>query len=168
MSGGLTKTPLSLLQARGAPNSDVRFSGSEVVTEADQNINNAGIASANYDSQTGTLTLNLVNGSKMQITGFMTAGDIGVGPAGPQGNSGSNGADGLIGEAGERGVSGCAGPAGAPGATGPKGEMGPQGPEGPPGPTGPQGPAGKDGKVDVYIQTADPGAVGPGALWVRP
>lgn len=164
----LTRTPISMLDSRGEPNSDVRFNGDEVVAVPDEDINNTGIASANYDSSTGTLTLNLVNGQKLVIDGFMTQGSIGVGPAGSQGIAGTDGTDGLLGTDGQQGPQGCQGPPGRPGATGPRGAMGPQGPQGDIGPTGPKGDPGADGKVDVYIQTEDPGAVGAGALWIRP
>lgn len=166
--GGLTRTPLSMLEANGDPDSDVRFDGSEVVAEKDASLNNAGVIAGHFDDATGVLTLTLVNGQKVQISGFMTQGDIGTGPAGPQGIGGTDGTDGLLGEDGAQGPQGCQGPPGTPGATGPRGAMGPQGPEGPAGPQGEKGDPGVDGKVDVYIQTEDPGAVGPGALWVRP
>lgn len=166
--GGLTRTPLSMLEARGEPGSDVRFSGEQVHTEPGADINNTGIVNGNFDDASGTLTLNLMNGQKVQIRGFMTQSDIGTGPEGPQGLSGMNGTDGLLGEDGLQGPPGCQGPPGAPGPTGPKGEVGPQGKQGDIGPTGPTGPKGDDGQVDIYIQTEDPGAVGAGALWIRP
>lgn len=166
--GGLTRTPLSMLEARGAPNSDVRFDGREVNTQKDENINNTGVTSGKFDDVTGTLSLTLVNGQSVEIRGFMTHGDIGVGPEGPQGIGGVDGTDGLLGEDGLQGPPGCQGPPGTPGVTGPQGEMGAQGEAGPPGMTGPTGPKGDDGQVDIYIQTEDPGAVGAGALWIRP
>lgn len=166
--GGLTRTPLSMLEARGVPNSDVRYDGFEVKTQEDQNMNNTGVISGKFNDVTGTLSLTLVNGQSVEIRGFMTPGDIGVGPSGPQGIGGVDGADGLLGEDGLQGPPGCQGPPGTPGVTGPQGEMGAQGEAGPPGATGPTGPKGDDGQVDIYIQTADPGAVGAGALWIRP
>jgi len=166
--GGLTKTPLSMLDAYGDPDSDVRFSGESVFTSKDQNLNNAGLHAGHFDDATGVLTVTLVNGQKMQIAGFMTQGDIGTGPAGSQGIGGVDGTDGLLGEDGLQGPAGCQGPPGTPGATGPRGEMGPQGGEGPPGIQGAKGDNGENGQVDIYIQTADPGPVGAGAFWVRP
>lgn len=165
---GLTKTPLSMLDAIGEPNSDVRFDGGEVITSPEQNINNLGVQSGFFDDATGILTLQLVSGQKIQVSGFMTQGDIGTGPAGAQGIGGVDGTDGLLGRDGDPGPAGCQGPPGTPGSTGPRGEMGPAGAEGPVGPIGPTGPKGEDGKVDIYIQSDDPGSVGAGALWIRP
>lgn len=164
----LTRTPLSMLEAKGEPNSDVRFTGKEVTTQPDVDINNSGLQSAHFNDTSGILTLVLMNGESIEISGFMTQGDIGEGPVGPQGISGIDGTDGLLGQDGERGPTGCQGPPGTPGATGPRGEMGPQGPEGPQGPQGDKGDPGEDGVIDIYIQTEDPGSVGAGALWVRP
>jgi len=166
--GGLTRTPLSMLEARGRPNSDVRYDGKEVGTQEDEDINNTGVIGGSFNDVTGTLKLTLVNGQSIEIRGFMTQGDIGVGPAGAQGIGGVDGTDGLLGEDGLQGPPGCEGPPGTPGATGPQGEMGAQGEMGPMGATGATGPKGEDGKVDIYIQSADPGAVGAGALWIRP
>ena len=165
---GLTKTPLSMLEALGEPDSDVRFSGESVYTERDQNINNTGLQTGHFDDATGILTITLVNGQQLQIAGFMTQGDIGMGPPGTQGIGGTDGTDGLLGEDGLQGPAGCQGPPGTPGATGPRGEMGPQGAEGPQGAQGAKGDPGEDGQVDIYIQTEDPGPVGAGAFWVRP
>lgn len=165
---GLTKTPLSMLESKGSPGSDVQFDGKSVVAVEEENVNNSGVLGGSFDDASGTLTLSLVNGETIQVSGFMTQGDIGVGDSGAQGISGVDGTDGLLGGDGEQGSTGCAGPAGTPGATGPGGAVGPQGNEGPVGPEGREGVAGIDGAVDVYIQTEDPGAVGPGALWVKP
>lgn len=157
-----------MLEAMGDPDSDVRFDGESVTTQKDANINNAGVVAGHFDDASGQLTLTLMNGQKVIVGGFMTQGDIGTGPAGPSGLGGVDGTDGLLGEDGAQGPQGCQGPPGTPGATGPRGALGPQGPEGPAGPEGAKGDPGTDGKVDVYIKTADPGAVGAGALWVRP
>ena len=166
---GLTRTPLTMLDARGTPNSDVRFDGENITLSADENPNNLGVTGGNFDDATGTLTLNLANGNSLSISGFMTLGNIGVGPAGPQGLSGSDGTDGLFGTDGESGITGCAGPAGAQGLQGPQGVPGLRGATGPAGPTGPTGPAGAAGVLQVFIQTADPASSArPGALWVRP
>ena len=69
---GLTKTPLSMLEAKGSPNSDVRFTGTEVVTQLDEDINNTGVVSGIFDDASGTLILTLVNGTQISIPGFMT------------------------------------------------------------------------------------------------
>lgn len=166
--GGLTRTPLSMLEAKGDPGSHLKYSGQRVFTERQQDINNSGLASATFDDASGVLTLTLVNGETMQVRGFMTTGNIGTGPEGPQGLGGVDGTDGLLGMDGLQGPPGCQGPPGARGATGPRGAQGPQGELGPIGPTGATGPKGDDGQVDIWIQTEDPGAVGAGALWVRP
>jgi len=166
--GGLTKTPLSMLEAHGEPDSDVRYSGEAVYTERDKDLNNTGVHSGYFDDATGTLTLTLINGQQLQIAGFLTQGDIGQGPPGAQGISGTDGADGLLGEDGLQGPAGCQGPPGTPGATGARGQMGPQGEQGPMGPKGDKGDPGENGQVDIYIQSADPGPVGAGAFWVKP
>lgn len=165
---GLTKTPLGMLEAKGTPDSDVRFTGQEVVAQPDKNINNTGIKNASYDSLTGTLTLTLVNEEVIEIDGFFTADDAGSGPEGLQGIDGTDGADGLLGKDGLQGPQGCQGPPGTPGATGPKGVQGLQGEKGNRGDEGKKGNDGDDGVIDVYIQTEDPGTVGAGALWVKP
>lgn len=166
--GALTKTPLSMLYARGEPNTDVRFSGEEVFTRRDEDINNRGILSVFFDDTTGNLVFTLVNGEQLVVQGFMTGGNIGKGEPGVQGISGVNGTDGLLGQDGLQGPAGCQGPAGRAGATGPRGDVGPRGAQGPAGPTGPQGADGENGQVDIYIMSEDPGPVGAGALWVRP
>lgn len=165
---GLTKTPLSMLLGKGSPGSDVTFDGKQVVVTEEQDINNSGVVTGNFDDATGTLTLILVNGQKITVSGFMTRNDIGVGPPGPPGAPGAKGADGLLGADGLQGPTGCQGPPGTPGATGPQGIPGVKGEQGAPGEKGEKGDKGDIGTVNVFIQTEDPGAVGPGALWVRP
>lgn len=160
-----------MLDARGIPNSDVRFDGRSVVLNPEENTNNLGVVGGYFDDATGFLTLTLVNGNKIEVGGFMTQGNVGVGQPGPQGLSGADGTDGLIGKDGDTGFTGCAGPAGAQGAQGPQGPKGDRGPTGPAGPTGPIGDPGLDGFVQVFIQTEDPAASGKvkaGALWVKP
>ena len=170
----LTRVPLKLLDAKGRSGSDVRFDGNNVVVEEDSlNQNDYGITAGNYDATSGTLTLVLRNGESLQLSGFTTVSDMGVGQAGPTGPSGQDGRDGLNGTDGEKGATGCQGPAGPPGRQGPRGEQGNPGATGPSGATGPTGPDGKDGVVQIWIQTADPVLdaavhVVPGALWVKP
>jgi hypothetical protein len=169
MANGLTRVPLNMIRAKGSAGSDVVFNGRDVVVKEEENVNNSGINAISYDDSTGTLTVVLVNGTVKTVTGFMTPGNIGVGPAGPQGLPGVAGANGLLGADGQQGPTGCQGPPGRDGATGPRGEVGPQGPKGPPGDKGDKGEKGDTGKVAIYIQTEDPGsAAGPGALWVKP
>lgn len=158
-----------MLDGRGIPGSDVRYDGKSIVLSPEENTNNLGVAGGYFDDATGVLTLTLVNGQTVEISGFMTQGNVGVGQSGPQGLSGADGTDGLIGSNGETGFTGCAGPAGAQGAQGPQGPKGDTGPTGPKGATGPQGEPGEDGFVQIFIQTADPAAMAkPGALWVKP
>lgn len=171
---GLTKVPLQLISAYGVPNSDVRFNGSEVVvTPPAEDENDFGILGGSFDATAGVMTLSLRNGSQLELSGFMTQSEIGVGPAGPQGKAGVDGRDGLNGIDGDKGATGCQGPAGPPGRQGPRGEQGLPGPTGPDGKTGPTGPDGKDGVVQIWIQTADPVNdasihVTAGALWIKP
>lgn len=164
----LTRTPLSMLDARGKAQSDVTFNGKEVVVEDLSVSEQHGVTSGAYDSTTGTVTLTLDSGDKIAITGFMTASDIGhgeVGPTGPKGDSGTNGVEGRD---GETGATGCQGPPGTPGRQGIAGPTGPAGAVGPVGDIGPTGPKGDDGVIQVYIQTQDPGAPGAGSLWIKP
>lgn len=164
----LTRTPLSMLQGKAAPDTDVIFDGKNVVTKNLSDDDQRGITAGVYDDATGTLTLTLESGQKLSISGFITSSSIGrgaTGPTGPKGDSGTNGVNGLD---GEQGPTGCQGPPGTPGRQGAIGPTGPAGSVGPTGPTGPTGPRGDDGVVQVYIQTADPGAPGAGAIWVKP
>lgn len=171
---GLTKVPLQMLAAVGRPNSDVRFNGlNVVVTPQQEDENDYGISGGTFDATSGTLTLTLRNGAALELQGFMTQGEIGVGPAGPQGAAGRDGRDGLNGIDGDQGSTGCQGPAGPPGRQGPRGEQGLQGSTGPKGATGPTGPDGKDGTVQIWVQTQDPVETSPvhivaGALWIKP
>lgn len=171
---GLTKISLNMLSASGRPGSDVRFDGKNVfVTPQEENTNDYGITGGNYDPTTGQMTLILRNGSMLELTGFMTVGDIGIGPPGPTGPSGRDGRDGLNGVDGEKGSTGCQGPAGPPGRQGPRGDQGIPGPTGPKGEEGATGPKGDDGLVVIFIQSEDPvqksaAHVVPGALWIKP
>ncbi|AGS82121.1 tail fiber protein [Pseudomonas phage PaBG] len=171
---GLTRVPLKMIGASGQPGDDVRFDGRDVaVVPSTEDTNDYGLTSGTYDSIAGRLTLVLRNGARLELDGFITTGDIGVGPAGPTGPAGRDGRDGLNGVDGEKGATGCQGPAGPPGRQGPRGEQGIPGPTGPTGATGPTGPAGEDGVPQIWIQTEDPviksaDHIVPGALWVKP
>jgi len=100
-----------------------------------------------------------------------------VGEPGCEGTRGDTGARGKTGLDGRKGMRG---PAGIRGATGPQGPRGAAGSEGDIGPIGPTGPRGVDGGVGVpgeqgeevlpsiVVSATDPGAVGPGVLWVDP
>lgn len=164
----LTRTPLTMLDAKGQPSSDVTFNGKEVVVQNLEDADKRGLVSGVYDDATGTITLTLESGAKIAITGFITASSVGKGPTGPTGPQGESGINGTEGRDGEQGATGCQGPPGTPGRQGPIGPTGPAGQIGPRGETGPTGPKGDDGVVQVYIQTADPGAPGAGAIWVKP
>lgn len=157
-----------MIGARGPASADIRYDGKDVVVQTDPDANNTAVVQGSFDDATGTMTLTLANGTQIRVPGFLTLGSIGVGPAGQQGISGTNGADGLLGVDGLQGPTGCQGPAGLNGATGPQGAQGIQGIEGRPGPQGEKGDTGDTGVVAIYIQSDDPGAVGPGALWVKP
>ena len=171
---GLTRIPVRMLSAKGKAGSDVRFDGKNVVLSSEtEDTNDYGVSGGRYDATTGTITLMLRNGAQLDLTGFMTQGEIGVGPAGPTGPAGRDGRDGLNGVDGEKGATGCQGPAGPPGRQGPRGEQGIPGPTGAKGATGPTGPKGEDGIVTIFIQSEDPVQksaqfVVPGALWVKP
>lgn len=127
--------------------------------------------SGNFDRLSGTLVLNIPNVGKLQITGFTTVNDIGLGPRGEEGEDGRDGIDGLSGSDGGRGADGCIGPRGNEGLPGKVGVRGPRGAIGPTGNTGNTGPAGKDGVMAVFIQATDPALdrpdILPGTIWVR-
>lgn len=170
----LTKVPLDMLSAAGKPGSNVEFDGKEikiggVISTENPDIGNANVTGAHYDQATGSLIITFSNGYELKASGFMTSGNIGVGPAGPQGLQGQAGVDGLQGRDGQKGSTGeqgTSGPQGRIGATGPEG---PRGDPGIPGAAGATGPQGEKGKVEVYVTAEDPGAeAGPGALWVVP
>lgn len=163
----LTKTPLDMIQAQGEPGTDVEFDGKQLVLTPQEAFLNS-VVNGTFDAVTGTLTLSLANGNTIDIDGFLTQGDIGDAAQGPQGPVGPAGADGLVGVAGPQGPQGCQGPPGPAGRTGAPGVQGPIGPAGPQGEKGDKGDSGDDGTVQVYIQAEDPGAVGAGALWIRP
>lgn len=170
----LTRVPLKLLSGKGIPHSDVRFDGKEIVVEEDsKQETDFGVVSGSFDNTSGVLTLELKNGEKLEITGFLTNSSIGTGPVGPTGPSGRDGRDGLNGIDGLKGATGSQGPAGRPGVQGPKGDIGFPGPTGPTGPAGPAGDKGDDGTVQIWIQEEDPANTGidhlvPGALWIKP
>ena len=87
----LTRTPLRMLDAKGTPDSDVTFDGKEVVVKDLENSNKRGVRSGSYDDTTGTITLVLDSGDKLQITGFATSNSMGTGAVGPTGPKGDDG-----------------------------------------------------------------------------
>lgn len=126
--------------------------------------------SGNFDKLTGTLILNIPNTGKLQITGFTTVNDIGMGASGLPGIDGDRGLDGLSGNDGGRGTDGCPGARGNEGQQGRNGNRGAPGRRGPTGNTGATGNDGEDGKVEIYIQSTDPSLdreVSAGAIWVK-
>lgn len=126
--------------------------------------------SGNFDRLSGTLVINIPNVGKLQVSGFTTVNDIGLGPRGEEGEDGRDGIDGLSGSDGGRGADGCIGPRGNEGLPGKVGVRGPRGAIGPTGNTGNTGPAGKDGVMAVFIQQNDPALereLEPGTIWVR-
>src|SRR5690606_33891611 len=98
-----------------------------------------------FDQTAGVLTLNLFDGTSVQIKGFPTVDKIPAGPTGPAGPDGKDGKNGTPGRKGAPGPAGCDGQQGDTGITGEKGTEGRQGQQGPIGATGPQGEAGAPG-----------------------
>lgn len=121
-----------------------------------------------YDGVAGTLVLTLPEYGAITVSGFPRLADLGQGPSGRDGAAGSAGLAGLTPRDGRQGSDGCIGQIGEEGKEGRAGARGVQGPQGATGPTGPRGLPGKEGKFAVYFQADDPGAVGAGAIWIRP
>lgn len=120
------------------------------------------------DSTTGTLTIDIPNHGKIEVSGFLTRDDIGRGAEGSRGNQGNQGTDGAIGLDGEKGNQGPRGEVGDRGVPGVRGPRGKQGNVGKQGPSGGRGIKGDDAMINMFIQEADPGAPGAGAVWVKP
>lgn len=156
----LTKIPLDMLDP-GDANQDehVVFTGSEYDTQDFSTNPDIHVTGAEYDAETGVLALTKSDASTINITGFMTPANIGIGPQGPRGpkgdpgKSGRNGRDGIQGPSGCQGPKGDYGPVGPTGPEGPQGPVGPTGPDGPAGPDGPQGPAGVDGASPIFFSS---------------
>ncbi|AQT28577.1 putative flagellar hook-length control protein FliK [Erwinia phage vB_EamM_Yoloswag] len=121
-------------------------------------------SSANFDSQSGTLTIIFPNGTQASVTGLPTADQLKSGREGVQGKQGIQGTPGKDGRDGRDGEPGCPGVKGDPGRNGPTGDTGPigptgdTGPVGPTGSTGPTGNPGRDAAIDDYAvsQVLDP------------
>lgn len=160
-----TKIPLQLIRPANS-RGNVVAEGQSLAVKPETNF--TGEPLGVMDSTTGTLTLNLPGIGRFSISGFVTRFDVGVGERGTQGIPGTPGTDGVLGAEGLQGPRGCRGPAGPQGKPGPRGPRGVEGPRGPTGATGPQGIRGLDGRVQIYIQSEDPGPVGPGAIWMVP
>ena len=121
-----------------------------------------------YDQVTGTLTLRIPTIGTLNIEGLPRTADMGQGEQGRDGPMGTPGVAGLTARDGRRGPDGCLGPEGREGEPGRQGPRGREGPQGYIGIEGPKGPTGADARPNVYYQNEDPGAVGPGAIWIRP
>lgn len=161
----LTRTPLDMLDAgdNAVANDKLIFNGSEVEAQSVGNTTDElFVHDGSYDAGTGVLSLFLADGNGntvnvINIAGFMTPANIGIGktgatgPKGPAGQNGRNGIDGKPGEQGCQGPKGDRGPQGVTGPAGPTGPIGPQGPTGPEGGLGPTGPAGANGETPVLI-----------------
>lgn len=165
----LTKAKPGMIDPGGKVDSVLTSEGHKVVLkEGLESLQGKKLISGTFDDSNGTLQLLMEDGETLNISGFMTQSNIGVGATGPTGPTGAPGADGLIGGQGPQGPPGCEGPAGPIGRTGQPGQTGLPGERGPAGPIGPTGPQGPPGVLNVFIQSDDPGAVGAGSLWVKP
>jgi hypothetical protein len=159
----LTTVPLTMVSAgsNAQPNDQVVFNGDKLEPQNPSNsTTDLHVIDARYDPITGILELIRSDNNIMSISGFMTPGNIGVGPRGATGPQGIPGISGRNGRDGNDGLPGCTGPKGD---IGPMGPVGPTGPSGIPGsiglrgdtgPVGPTGPAGQAGAVPIYITSA--------------
>lgn len=121
-----------------------------------------------YVDKTGTLTINIPGYGEVKASGFLSKDDIGRGPDGQRGSNGQQGYDGSIGLDGAKGFIGDRGKSGDRGIPGVRGPRGKQGKAGEDGALGTKGIEGDDAVTNVFIQEADPGAPGAGAVWVKP
>lgn len=101
---GLTRVPLKMIGPQGSP----AMTSVSTVPRA-EDTNDHWLTSGTYDSIAGCLTLVLRNGARLELDGFITTGDIGVGHSGTTGPAGRDGRDGLNGVDGEKVASGCQG-----------------------------------------------------------
>lgn len=161
----ITHVPLTLIRPSSVAGNVVAQGNSLGIDPAPEAITNL---QGYFDATQGILTLDLPTIGRLNISGFPTSSDVGVGRQGPSGRDGTAGVDGLIGEAGTKGTQGCRGPEGPQGRQGERGPRGLVGARGEQGIQGPQGNDGRDGRVLIFIQSEEPGAVGAGAIWIRP
>lgn len=161
----MTRIPLSLIKPNVSSGEVVAQGQSLAVEQRDADINEF---NGVYDNVSGVLTLNIPGYGKINISGFPTRFSVGTGMRGEPGREGSPGINGVLGGEGLQGPRGCRGPQGPQGKPGVRGPRGVVGPPGPRGATGPQGIRGQDGRVQIFIQSEDPGPVGAGSLWIRP
>lgn len=162
MGGKLTRVSLSMVDATdgrtGDVATDVGGDGLELIPP--KTSSPGAIANARYDKETGVLTLINTDGTVVNVTGFTTPGNIGIGPTGPTGPAGTKGRDGRNGKDGRPGLPGCPGVKGDVGPAGPAGGYGGIGARGPIGPTGPQGPMGLQGPRGASGPTGPQGIQG--------
>lgn len=168
-SSNITKIPLSMINASGAPDDDIRFDGDDILVtpDGDERRLGSGVSQGVFDDVSGTLTISLIDGTTVNVPGFVTKATLGTGQQGQHGASGTSGANGTDGQHGATGAVGCMGPSGAPGIPGQKGDLGYTGDRGIQGDRGITGDRGVKGVIQTYIQSADPGPVGAGAIWVK-
>lgn len=120
---------------------------------SEEPVSERAIAQIGFNKRTGTLNFIRHNGEVVEVSGFLTLGQMGEGPRGDKGPRGKKGRDGRIGRDGKKGKTGCEGPIGPTGEAGNKGldgndgETGVTGYMGCPGPIGLRGDTGEDGDV---------------------
>lgn len=161
----LTKVPLFLVMPNKTAGNVVAQGDSlrvESIPASDKQLDGV------FDNVNGILSITIPGVGEVSIGGFNTVADLGEGRRGLPGSDGRPGVHGMIGLNGLQGSKGCRGPQGKSGKPGKRGPRGLEGPIGPTGATGPRGATGADGRVQIYIQSEDPGAVGAGALWMVP
>lgn len=150
---GLTRVPLSMLDPgdNARPNDDIVYNGQEIESQTPNQTGDTDnvVVRGAFDPETGILNLYRADDSILQIAGFMTIQNIGVGPRGATGPRGAAGPSGRNGKDGRPGIPGCTGPKGDLGPMGPPGPPGPTGSRGLPGPTGPQGVTGPSGAAGI-------------------
>lgn len=162
----ITKVPVNMLSA-GGKQGNLEADGIELSVTPKTEVELLDGAS-HFDNIKGILTLEIPNVGTVKVGGFMTQSDVGEGREGRAGTKGRSGIDGTLGQEGDQGSDGCIGPSGKEGRPGERGPVGNKGEPGSEGPTGAKGDEGEQGRIAVYIQAADPGPVGAGALWIKP
>ena len=160
----MDKVPLSAIESATEGNVAASDGALTVVVSTTDVTNPSGT----YDGVAGALVLNLPEYGAITISGFPRLADLGQGPSGRDGSMGADGLAGLTPRDGRQGSDGCIGQIGEEGKEGRAGARGVEGRQGPIGPTGPRGATGANGRFEVYFQHEDPGAVGAGAIWIRP
>lgn len=161
----LTRVPLTMVDpGEGVEAGDAVVHDGVTLTTQDVPDENTDryVGTGNYDGETGILSLQLVtkegnHAGTLNIDGFMTNSNIGIGKPGPTGPAGKAGSPGINGVDGRPGDKGCQGPKGdrgqigATGPIGPSGTYGALGATGPAGATGPQGEVGPPGESFAFL-----------------